>query len=205
MRRTFLALLATFALTAGHAEAVTVRDLIELSKAGLSDPVLLALIDAEHSVFAIDAATIKQLKEGGVSDDVILAVIHSGRTQRTEPARAPIPPPDPEPRREPEVIVIDHHDAPQTPPAPVAYPAPMAYPVPIAVPVYVPVPSRAFDPRATNRGSRTIQTTVSTDQGDVKARLPLPPNCVKAQPIYWGFGGQLRPGSYQPPPLTICR
>ena len=44
-----------------------------------------------------------------------------------------------------------------------------------------------------------------TDQGLVKARVPLPVNCVAAQPVFWGFGGKLRPGSYAPPPTVLCR
>ena len=109
LRRTVFALLTAVALSAGRAEAVTIRDLIELSKAGLSDPVLLALIEVDRSVFSIDTATLKQLKEAGVSDQVIVALIRSGRQPRPEPVAAPAPEPLPR-EREPEVIVIDHRD-----------------------------------------------------------------------------------------------
>lgn len=193
LRRTVFALITAVALTAGRADAVTIRDLIELSKAGLSDPVLLALIEVDRSVFNIDTATLKQLKEAGVSDQVIVALIKSGR-QRPEPVAAPAPEPLPR-EREPEVIVIDHRDPPAPAPAPVAYP--------VAVPVYVPVPSRrGFDTRDTRH---TIETTFPTDAGLVRARVPVPRNCVKAEPVYWGFGGKLRPGSWEPPPTVVCR
>ena len=194
LRRTVFALITAVALTAGRAEAVTIRDLIELSKAGLSDAVLLALIEVDRTVFSIDNATLKQLKEGGVSDAVIVALIRSGRQPRPEPVAAAVP--DPAPReREPEVVVIDHRDAPA--------PAPVAYPYPVAVPVYVPVPSRrGFDTRDTRH---TIETTFPTDVGLVRARVPVPTNCVKAEPVYWGFGGKLRPGSWAPPPTVVCR
>jgi hypothetical protein len=190
LRRTVFALITAVAL-AGRAEAVTIRDLIELSKAGLSDDVLLALIEVDRRVFSIDTATLKQLKEAGVSDQVIVALIKSGR-QRPEPVAAPAPDPAPLPReREPEVIVIDHRDPPTPAPQPVAYP--------VAVPVYIPVasPSRRFHD--------TVTTILPTDQGLVKARLPVPPNCIKAEPVFWGFGGKLRPGSWEPPPTVICR
>jgi hypothetical protein len=193
LRRTVFALLTAVALSAGRADAVTIRDLIELSKAGLSDPVLLALIEVDRSVFNIDTATLKQLKEAGVSDQVIVALIRSGRQPRPEPVAAPAPEPLPR-EREPEVIVIDHRDPPAPAPAPVAYP--------VAVPVYVPVPSRRFDTRDTRH---TIETTFPTDVGLVRARVPVPPNCVKAEPVYWGFGGKLRPGSWEPPPTVVCR
>ena len=191
LRRTVFALLTAVALAAGRAEAVTIRDLIELTKAGLSDDVLLALIEVDRRVFSIDTATLKQLKEAGVSDQVIVALIKSGR-QRPEPLAAPAPEPAPVPReREPEVIVIDHRDPPSPAPQPVAYP--------VAVPVYYPVasPSRRFHD--------TVTTILPTDQGLVKARLPVPPNCIRAEPVFWGFGGKLRPGSWEPPPTVICR
>ena len=80
LRRTAFALLAVLALAAGRADAVTLRDVIELSKAGLSDQVLLALIEVDRGVFAIDTPTLKELKQAGVSDAVIVAMIRSGRT-----------------------------------------------------------------------------------------------------------------------------
>jgi hypothetical protein len=188
-RRTALSLLAVIALAAARAEAVTIRDVIELSKAGLSDQVLLALIEVDRGVFKIDTATVKQLKDAGVSEAVIVALIKSGRTP---------PPPDPEPASQPsfpapqpEVIVIDHHDAPS--------PAPVVVPYPVAVPVYVGVPTRRHP------FGDTIMTTINTDVGVVKARVPVPSNCVKAEPVYWGFGGKLRPDSWQQPPTVVCR
>jgi hypothetical protein len=193
MRHCLLAVVTVLTLAAGRAEAVTVRDVIELSKAGLSDQVLLALIEVDHSVFQIDTATLKQLKQAGVSEAVIVAMIRSGRTPPPIEAAQPIEPIpfEPEPAvSEPQVIVIDHHDPP---------PAPIAYPVPVAFPVYVTVPNRR------NAAGGTVQTTVETDQGVVKARVPVPPNCVKAEPVYWGFGGKLRPGSWEPPPTVVCR
>jgi hypothetical protein len=197
MRRILSFALAAFAatvLTAGRAEALSVRDVIELSKAGLGEEVLLALIEVDPSIFAIDAPTLKQLKAAGVTDRVIVAMIRSGRAPRPEV----VPPGDPQaaaaPRaNEPEVIVIDHHDA----PAPAAAPAPIAYPV--AVPVYVPVVTDTF------RQRDRVETVLQTDQGLVRARVPVPPNCVKAEPVFWGFGGKLRPGSWEPPPTVVCR
>jgi outer membrane biosynthesis protein TonB len=191
MRRTVFALLTVLALAAGRAEALTIRDVIELSKAGLSETVLLALIEVDRRVFAIDTATLKQLKEAGVTDAVIVALIRSGRTQpppQPEPAPAPVP----DTRPEPEVIVIERQ-------APAPAPAPIAIPYPVAVPVYVTAPSRRLSRHD------TVTTTIPTDIGLVKARLPIPANCVKAEPVYWGFGGKLRPGSWEPPPTVVCR
>jgi hypothetical protein len=201
MRRVIFGLITALALTAARADAVTIRDLVELSKAGLSDQVLISLIEVDRTIFTLDSATIKQLKDGGVSDAVILAVIKSGRSPRVEPAPAaePAPAPDPDaPPREPQVIVIDHHDTAAPQPAPVAYP--------VAVPVYVPVGNsygRGYGNRLNDRNS--VTTVVPTDQGLVRTRVPVAPNCTPAQPVYWGFGGKLRPGSWEPPPTVVCR
>jgi hypothetical protein len=194
-RRTALILLTVLALAAGRAEAVSIRDVIELSKAGLSEQVLLALIEVDRGVFVIDTPTLKRLKEAGVTDAVIVAMIRSGRTP---PAQDPEPVPAAEStvstaRPDPQVIVIDHRDA----PAPA--PEPVAVPYPVAVPVYVTSPSR----RAVRHD--TVTTTINTDVGLVKAHVPVPANCVKAEPVYWGFGGKLRPDSWQPPPTVVCR
>src|SRR4030095_3199879 len=96
LRRILFAGLTVLALSAGRAEAVTIRDIIELSKAGLSASVLLALIEVDRTVFAIDTATIRKLKDSGVSDAVIVAMIRSGREQ-AEPAPAPMELQDPPP------------------------------------------------------------------------------------------------------------
>ena len=153
-------------LAAGRAEAVSVRDVIELSKAGLSDPVLLALIDVDHSVFSLDPATLKQLKAEGVSDAVIVAMIHSGRD-------TPPPPPAPlaqEPSPQPDVPQVSEEPA---PPAP----APVAYPVPIFVPYYVAVPVA---------GAHRSGRRVTPPAAAAKDALP---NCQSAQVPQWGFGG----------------
>jgi hypothetical protein len=199
LRRTLFAILAVLAVSASRADAITIRDVIELSKAGLSDPVLLALIEVDRGVFSIDPATLRQLKDGGVSDTVIVAMIRSGRTPPAvdaAPAPVPVTDLDPAPRgREPEVIVIDHHDAPS-----------VAAPYPVAVPVYVPVQTNNGFSNFTNFNRReTVTTIVPTDMGLVRARVPVPANCVKAEPVYWGFGGKLRPGSWEPPPTVLCR
>ena len=223
VRRTLLALFTTLALTAGRAEAVTIRDIIELSKAGLSDSVLIALIETDRRVFTIDNEILKQLKDGGVSDTVIVALIRTGRSTPLQPA-APPPPlsnpaepqtplqtPDPEPgtTRDPRVIVIDHRD-----PPPAQQQPPALYPVGISVPGFYPgyyASSPFFNTtpvfNSTHRGrfNQTVRTVIPTDQGLVKARVPVPANCIKAEPVYWGFGGKLRPGSWQPPPTIVCR
>jgi hypothetical protein len=225
MRRLFLAFVLVAPLFVGRADAITVRDVIELSKAGLSDDVLLALIEVDRNVFTLDAAAMKALKDGGVSDKVMLALIHSGRTPVAPPAEsAPQPQPavapqtqaDPEPR----VIVIDHRDS-QPAQTPVMVPVATYFPtVGFGVPtVGFGVPTAGFGVGVppgvalgvpgdfgfrSNRVTRNVVVPTS-DGGAVRVNLPVPSNCVKAEPVYWGFGGKLRPGSWEPPPQILCR
>ena len=201
MRRCLALLLVLLPLSAVRADALTIRDVIELSKAKVGDQVLLALIEVERPVFSIDPATLKQLKASGVSDDVIVAMIRSGRTpepanQNQNPNLEPL---NPEPQNpEPQ------NPEPQSPePRQVVVVAPAPVVVPVAVPVYFPVPT--FQSRAV-RGDQVITHTVVTEDGTaLRVRDRLPPNCTKAEPVYWGNGGKRRAGTWEPPVQVVCR
>ena len=58
---------AVVAASAARAQAITLREIVELTKAGLSDEVLLALIEVDQRVFSIDSETVKSLQDAGVS------------------------------------------------------------------------------------------------------------------------------------------
>lgn len=166
-----------------RADALSVRDVIELTRAGLGDEILLALIEVDPSVFPIDAATLKQLKGSGVSERVILAMIRSARTPAPQPESVAVaadqsvdaPPPAPAP----QVVVIDHHDEPQV------------QEVPVAVPVYIPVAVRS--------SHRTH------DESDRRANDSHDDRGKRSEPVYWGFGGKLRPDAWQPSPDASTR
>ena len=155
-------------LVPARADAITLREVIELSRAGLGDEVLLALIEIDQRIFPVDPDTIRALKEAGVSERVIVAIVRSGRTVNLE-ADAPgaiaeaLPPP------EPSVVYVDRER-----------PAvrEVAVPVPVAVYVPVPVPVRVHHGRREPR--------------DIDA--PRKP----AEPVYWGWGGKLRPDAWTP-------
>jgi hypothetical protein len=74
------------ALASTPASAVTPDELAALSKEGLGDEVLIALIDASGLSAVVDAAAALQLKRQGVSERVIAAAV-----------RASAPPPPVEP------------------------------------------------------------------------------------------------------------
>ena len=111
-----LALVACIPTTAG---AVSIRDLVELSRAGLSDEVLVALIEADDTDFALDAPRILELRQQGVSERVITAMLKSGRsTAEAGPgdvAQAAVAAPPGEP--DPYFVVIG-----EKPPAPAPRP-----------------------------------------------------------------------------------
>lgn len=85
--------LALVMALAAPAHAVSVRDLVELSKAGLSDEVLIALIEADDTLFGLDAPKILELRAHGLSEHVITAMLRSGRGgEATAPATPPVAP-----------------------------------------------------------------------------------------------------------------
>src|SRR3990172_1678910 len=89
MRATLLLLLgALFAPSV--ASAVTLQDLIRLSHAGVADEVLIAMIERDQPVSALDPDQVVALKQAGVSEAVILAMIRSSGEQA---AAVPLPPP----------------------------------------------------------------------------------------------------------------
>ena len=74
--------------TAGAASAVTVDQIVSLSKAGVSEAVILALIDRDQTVLTIDPEQIVSLKREGLSDTLITAMLKSGRDEADQEARA---------------------------------------------------------------------------------------------------------------------
>lgn len=167
MRRLFsiLLLVALPASAAGQGSLLTVRDIVDLTKAGLGDEALIALIEVNRPVFPVDVDTLKRLKASGVAPSVIVAMIKSGRE-----APPPPPPPlavevpvvsDPEPLLPPPtVVVVEHHERVRE--------------VPVAVPVYVAVPTHRI------------------------VDHPRRPAAKPVEPVYWGWGGKLRPDAWQP-------
>ena len=61
------------------AHAVTVDDLVALSKAGVADSVLIAVIDADQTVFDLTPQQIVDLKRAGVADAVVVKMVGTAR------------------------------------------------------------------------------------------------------------------------------
>lgn len=177
MRRALPIALFVFSLAAANAEAVTAKDIIDLTKAGLGEEVLLALIEVDGGVFNIDTATLTDLKKAGVSERVIEAMVRSGRMPPPEAAQ-PVLVYEPEPAEPlpPQVIVIEHE-------RPVVEQ--------VAVPVYIPVAVRS-------RSRRHVVLTAPFDPSPGFGAPSPPHQQKKAEPVYWGWGGKLRPDAYKP-------
>jgi hypothetical protein len=172
------ALAFAFAITLLPAAALaqqtpSLRDIVELSKAGVGEEVLLALIEVHRPVYPVDQETLKKLKAAGVSSRVMVAMVKSGREQEVpvvQPLSAPVSPAVP-PSPQPQVVVIDHErEAPRV----------REVVVPVAVPVPYPVYSRFVYPVRIDR-----------------PRTETPPR-PKSEPVYWGWGGKLRPDAWKP-------
>jgi hypothetical protein len=160
-------------------QTLSVRDVIELTRSGLGDEVLLALIEVNRGVYAIDPATLKSLKKSGVSDRVIAALVRSGRETVVPEPPPPAPVDDVQPPA-PQVVVLER-------------PEPEVRQVMVPVPVYVPVvPGH----RRGHRASQVPESTFVPFQSGPPAVRP--PVKQPAEPVYWGFGGKLRPDAWKP-------
>jgi len=59
--------------------AVTLDQVVALRKAGVTDAVILALIERDHSVFSIQPEQIVELQRDGLSEALIIAMLKSGQ------------------------------------------------------------------------------------------------------------------------------
>jgi hypothetical protein len=146
--RWFLLVLALAACTPTPASAVTLAEVVALSKSGVSEPVILALIERDQTLFSMSPDQLVKLQRQGLSDTILLALLKSGHPSEASPPKGPValaasqPPAAPPP---PAVVVVGHDpDYPNTYSSDVTL-ATNAPPVqaPLIVPVVVSVPHSA--------------------------------------------------------------
>lgn len=107
LMRAVLTALILLALVSPTASAVSLDQIVALCRAGVSDDVVLALIDRDKPVFSVGPEQLVALKQAGVSDVVVMAILKSGHQ----------PPPQPEttpatlPAIGPEIIIVGHGPA----------------------------------------------------------------------------------------------
>ena len=83
-----LVLVGVLACIPASAFAVTVDQIVALSHAGVTDIVILALIDRDRTIFPIEPEQLVALQREGLSEPVILAMLKSGREEGDLAARA---------------------------------------------------------------------------------------------------------------------
>jgi hypothetical protein len=89
LRKPVLAgVLALGVLLPSAASAVTLDEILGMARAGVTDAIILALIDRDKTVFAIEPEQVVRLQRDGVSEAVILALLKSGREEGDQAARA---------------------------------------------------------------------------------------------------------------------
>jgi hypothetical protein len=81
-------LLIVLALAPAPASAVTLDEVVTLSKAGVSEAVILALIDRDKTILTIEPDQLVALKNDCISDAIILAMLKSGRAEGEAAANA---------------------------------------------------------------------------------------------------------------------
>ena len=87
--RIMLPVALLLALLPGTASALTVQEVVALSKAGISDEVLLTLIERDKTIFTIDPDQLIALTRDRVSEKLVLAMLRSGRQEPPPSSPAP--------------------------------------------------------------------------------------------------------------------
>lgn len=189
-----LLVVAALVTVAARADAITLTEIMQLTKAGVDEDVLLALIEVDQRVFSIDPETIKELKAAGVSPRVIVAIVKSGRSPQPQPEPViDVVPPTPDPPQ-PQVVVVDR---------------PVIHEVPVAVPVYVAVGDYYYSRHRTRTNSTYQPSLTLPPNPPISTVSPLverrEPTRKQSEPVYWGWGGKLRPDAWQPAPTPGVR
>lgn len=81
-------ILLVVVLTPAVASALTLDEIVYMSKAGVSESIILALIDRDKTVFTMAPEQVVALQKDGVSEAVILAMLKSGRAEGNAAAKA---------------------------------------------------------------------------------------------------------------------
>ena len=176
------------AVPASAEPATSIRDLVQLKAAGLSDEILIALIQSDGSVFSLSADDIIDVRRQGLSEPVILAMLATRKRPQpavtitrdtyppaasaTAPTDTPVMQDDTTERTSqsetvtvpPVTVKVEQHVT-QTQTVQAPEPQVQYVPVPVAYPVYPITP--------------------------IVDRTPV-------KPLYWGFGGERRPDTWQP-------
>lgn len=184
-RFTFV-LTATFLGATVRAEAVTIRDIVELSRAGLAPEIIVALIEVDGSVFDLDAPQILDLQANGVSDPVVVAMIRTGLVRMEQPPEAGDVRIAARTSEQGDRRYRGRGDRPRRQPVQL-----------VPVPVFVPM--RHGHIRLTEGVPAVSPVDLlrfSSFGTGFHRDAPAITGAQKREPIYWGWGGTLRPGAW---------
>lgn len=141
MPRFLLAVILAGGLTAGpfipSAAAVSVDELFNLKANGLSDEILVALIESDGSVFHLTPEDVLDLHKRGLSEKVVLAMLATSR--RSAPQAAPVVPVASAPVIVERVVVQETAAPGAPPPQSVVQHVEVTQGFPVYVPIAVPV------------------------------------------------------------------
>lgn len=187
--RLFLLMLALLGCVPATASAVTIDEVVALSKNGVSEQVIVAVIERDQTLFTLSPALIMKLQRDGLSDRILLALIKSGRPSEPPlpagpvvPAAASVPPP-------PAIVIVGHGaQLPNTSESDsmAADAAQFLPPVPVPAPVFVPVPIvvsvPSVNPQAGRRSHQQPQQFLERTANPLLCveRVPLGPSPFSA-------------------------
>jgi hypothetical protein len=210
LTRVFLALamLAGPAAGVGYADS-GIRDLLLLKDAGLSDDILIDLIQSDGSVFYLKAADIIDLHKQGLSDRVIRAMLATAR----KPAPPAVPAGSPAMGEIPQTAAPDQIPLTEVPEAPMADRARVLVPpqtddtAGVSEPPQNDVSVSTWPVASMPTVSRVTPAPVQTQVVEVYVPVAVPVLVEKRHvappappaPVYWGNNGQKKPGSWDEP------
>jgi hypothetical protein len=188
-RPVFVAACVLATLGVAPASAVTVSEIHDLVRAGVSDEVIVALIEADDERFELDAGQILELRAAGVSDRVLAAMLRSGRHPKSATFDAGTARVE---RDAPPGFVFRQAER-RYRPARHGH----RHVVLVSLPVLVPPVGRLGGPDLAGLTGFGASAPVLTGFG---AAPPRQASAPPSSPSYWGWGGTLRPDAWGQPP-----
>jgi hypothetical protein len=191
-------------LTPVAAAAVTVDQIVELSRAGVSEAIILAIIDRDQTIFTLSPDELIALKRDGVSDAVVMAMLKSGRSESEAAARAQS---DSNAAllaslsTEPEVVIVGH--GPEPPDLTRVYPGQVVPYLPYAgagtgVPLVIGVALPGGPTGPHRRDQRVVQPDLHGSPVDVHRAPAAVPPPTSAHGIFFDNGGGPARGIFFP-------
>lgn len=158
---------------AGHASAVTIADLLNLKANGLSDQVLIALIESDGSVFRLSADEVVDLRKKGLSETVLIAMLLTAKGT----VRNPVAEAEPLAAEGSDEAVREDRAIRTSPPTTVN------------------VHQTVIQKVESSRETQTVYVPVP-----VAVPASVAPAKPRAEPVYWGYGGKRRGDSWDEAP-----